>query len=58
MLGIAIDLFLLGRLILNNPMLSAALAIGMFLLFCGLWYLFPWTFYLIHIRRRRVALKH
>jgi hypothetical protein len=58
MLGIAIDLFLLGRLILNNPMLSAALAIGMFLLFCGLYYLFPWTIYFIHIRRRRAALKH
>jgi len=43
MLGISLDLFLLGRLILNNVALSAAIASIMFLVFFGLWYVFPWS---------------
>ena len=43
MFGISLDLFLLGRLILNNAALSAAIASTMFILFFGLWYVFPWT---------------
>jgi hypothetical protein len=43
MLGISLDLFLLGRLILNNVGLSAGIASTMFLVFFGLWYVFPWT---------------
>jgi Family of unknown function (DUF6328) len=43
MLGISLDLFLLGRLILNNAALSAAIASTMFIVFFGLWYVFPWT---------------
>jgi hypothetical protein len=41
MLGISLDLFLLGRLILNNAAMSAAIASTMFLVFFGLWYVFP-----------------
>jgi hypothetical protein len=54
MLGISLDLFLLGRLILNNPALSATIAIAMFLLFFGLWYVFPWTAGLLHAHRKRI----
>ena len=43
MLGISLDLFLLGRLILNSEALSAAIASTMFVIFFGLWYVFPWT---------------
>lgn len=43
MLGLAIDLFLLARLILNHVTLSAALALAILLVFFGLWYVFPWT---------------
>ena len=43
MLSISIDLFLLGRLILDNPALSACIALVTLLLFFGLWYVFPWT---------------
>lgn len=43
MLGISLDLFLLGQLILNNAALSAAVASIMFLVFFGLWYVFPWS---------------
>jgi hypothetical protein len=43
MLSISVDLFLLGRLILDNPALSAGIALVALLLFFGLWYVFPWT---------------
>jgi hypothetical protein len=43
MLGISLDLFLLGRLILDNATLSGAIASTMFLVFFSLWYVFPWT---------------
>jgi hypothetical protein len=43
MFGIALELFLLGRLILNNAMFSAAIAGSMFIVFLSLWYVFPWT---------------
>src|SRR5262245_4604883 len=43
LLAISIDLFLLGRLILNNAALSAAIASTMFLVFLSLWYALPWT---------------
>jgi hypothetical protein len=43
MLTIAVDLFLLTRLILDNSALSAAVGIVTILMFLGLWFLFPWT---------------
>jgi hypothetical protein len=43
MLSIALDLFLLARLILGNPVLSAGVALLALLMFFGLWYVFPWT---------------
>jgi hypothetical protein len=43
MLSISVDLFLLGRLILDNPALSAGIALVTLFLFFGLWYVFPWT---------------
>lgn len=48
MLGISLDLFLVGRLILNNLALSAVIAIAMFLVFFGFWYVFPWTAGILH----------
>ena len=54
MLGIFLDLFLVGRLILNNLALSAAIAIAMFLVFFGFWYVFPWTAGILHQRRKRI----
>jgi hypothetical protein len=52
-LGISLDLFLLCRLILNNVALSAAIAVGMFLVFTGLWYIFPWTASVLRLRRTK-----
>jgi len=43
MLSIALDLFLLTRLILKNSALSAVVAVAAIMMFFGLWYLFPWT---------------
>ena len=43
MLSITVDLFLLARLVLDNAALSAGLALIAFLMFFGLWYVFPWT---------------
>ena len=41
MLSITVDLFLLARLILDNPALSAGIALVTLLMFFGLWYVFP-----------------
>ena len=54
MLGISLDLFLLGRLILNNVALSATIASMMFLVFFGLWYLFPWTWSVRRVRSEKI----
>lgn len=40
-LGLALDLFIVARLILNNVSLSAGIALVVVLLFFGLWYVFP-----------------
>jgi uncharacterized MnhB-related membrane protein len=53
-LGISLDLFLLGRLLLNNVALSDAIAGTMFLLFLALWYVFPWAESVIRLRRKEV----
>jgi hypothetical protein len=53
-LGISLDLFLLGRLILNNVALSAAIAGTMFLVFLTLWYVFPWAESVIRLRSKEV----
>jgi Family of unknown function (DUF6328) len=50
MFGIALDLFLLARLILNHVPLSAAVAIAMMLIFLSLWYVFPWAAAALHVR--------
>jgi hypothetical protein len=50
MLSIAVDLFLLSRLILDNRMLSGGIALFTVLMFFGLWYAFPWT----HAARARL----
>ncbi|HEY1477759.1 MAG TPA: hypothetical protein VGF37_08755 [Chthoniobacterales bacterium] len=47
--GIALDLFLLGRLILSHVPLSAAVAIAMMLIFLSLWYVFPWAAAALHV---------
>jgi len=52
MFGIAIDLFLLARLILKQVPLSAAVAIAMLLILLTLWYVFPWTAVALRARRR------
>jgi Family of unknown function (DUF6328) len=52
MLSIAIDLYLLARLILHNVTLSAALALAMLLVLLGLWFVFPWTQSALERRRR------
>jgi hypothetical protein len=54
-LGISLDLFLLGRLILNNVALSATIACMMFLVFFGLWYLFPWTRSMRRVRSEKTC---
>jgi uncharacterized protein DUF6328 len=54
MLGISLDLFLLGRLILNDQVLSAAIPIAMFLIFFALWYVFPWIAGILHRRGKRI----
>jgi hypothetical protein len=41
MLGMATDLFLVARLVLNNVVLSIAIAAPLVFVFFGLWYLFP-----------------
>jgi hypothetical protein len=53
-LGISLDLFLLGRLILNNVALSAAIAGTMFLVFLTLWYVFPLAESVIRLRSKEV----
>ena len=52
MVGIALDLFLLARLLLKQVPLSAAVAIAMMLIFLTLWYIFPWAAAALHVRRR------
>jgi hypothetical protein len=41
MLSITVDLFLLARLVLDNTVLSAGIALVALLMFFGLWYVFP-----------------
>ncbi len=52
MLSIAVDLFLLSRLILDNRMLSSGIALSTVLMFFSLWYAFPWT-HAARARRQR-----
>jgi len=52
MLSIAVDLFLLSRLILDNRMLSSGIALSTVLMFFSLWYVFPWT-HAARARRQR-----
>lgn len=54
MLGISLDLFLLGRLILNNVPLSTGISVIIFLLFFSLWYVFPWTASIVHARGKEL----
>ena len=53
MLGISLDLFLLGRLILNNVPLSVGISVIVFLLFFYFWYVFPWTAGMMHARGKK-----
>src|ERR1700736_4763104 len=57
MLSITVDLFLLARLILDNPALSAGIALVTLLMFFGLWYVFPWTQVARARRRNRFGSK-
>jgi hypothetical protein len=43
MVGIAIDLFVVARLVLKDPIFSLAIAVLTLMLFFGLWYIFPWA---------------
>jgi hypothetical protein len=43
MLGLSVELFIVARLVLNNVSISVIIAATVLLLFCGLWYVFPWT---------------
>ena len=49
MLGIALDFYLIARIILGQTMISLALAAGMVVFVTGLWFVFPWW----HRRERR-----
>ena len=42
MFGLSMDLFIVARLVLNNVGLSVIIATALLLLFCALWYVFPW----------------
>lgn len=41
MIGISLDFYLIARMILHAPVLSAGLAAGLGLLFCFLWLVYP-----------------
>lgn len=42
MFGLSMDLFIVARPVLNNVGLSVIIATALLLLFCALWYVFPW----------------
>jgi hypothetical protein len=42
MFGIALDVYLIARVILGNVQVSAAIAAGLVACVGGLWFVFPW----------------
>jgi hypothetical protein len=49
MFGIALDFYLIARVITGHVLLSAVLAAGQLMFVAGLWFAFPWW----HLRARR-----
>jgi hypothetical protein len=50
MFGIALDVYLIARVILGNVLVSIIIAAGLVALVGGLWFVFPWW----HRHARRV----